>query len=364
MTPFPGFDTPRYDPLIVKQEWKAAFQEACRARTVEEMGQGDKAGWVDPPKRKKSLETGTPTAVYVEGRAELGGHTDLMAPLSNEEVEQLAFPVGKAAGPDEVTAEMVEMVRGQITGWMRERYDEILSTGVVPVDLKQSRVHMLVKPGAAHPGDPAGRRPITLISVWLKALQAIMARRFQRWCLEREVFGPEQFGFLEGRHMETPIATMMGVITEATLLKKHFHICGLDIQKAYDTVSKEALWEALERIEVGPRFLEYIKNLYTGRHSRVITAYGETDQYEAQRGISQGDPLSCLLFIAFMERILDQIRTHQSSGSQTKDGRHVLVQAFADDIMHVGHPNCDTNAKYYCRSQSVVAPGRYAVELE
>ena len=50
---------------------------------------------------------------------------------------------------------------------------------------------------------------------------------------------------------------------------------------------------------VGRRAAKYIELLYAGRKARVITDYGLTEPYNIGRGISQGDPLSCVLFILY-----------------------------------------------------------------
>jgi len=81
--------------------------------------------------------------------------------------------------------------------------------------------------------------------------------------------------------------------------------------------------------------VEYVRNIYQGRRGCIITANGLTGEFPIERGISQGDPLSCLLFDAFMELLL-VAAAKTGLGYVLADGRKVAIRAFADDLILMG----------------------------
>ena len=93
------------------------------------------------------------------------------------------------------------------------------------------------------------------MQVFLKGLQIVIAKRFAGWCEERGVFGPEQYGFIAKRRIETPIADILGVLEEAKMLGREVHMVSLDIRKAYDTVDLTALREGLRDLGVEEGFV-------------------------------------------------------------------------------------------------------------
>jgi len=174
----------------------------------------------------------------------------------------------------------------------------------VPDSVKRSTLFPLLKGEGLHPGDPAQRRPIMLIPVILKVLQCILARR--------------QYGFVRGRTLETPVAALIDALMDANVRKEEVHIVALDVAKAYDSIDFEkGLRRGLEELNLERGFLEYIDSLYTGRKARIITSFGLSGEYNIERGISQGDPMSCILFVFFMETI----RTGDRSPDQGICGR-------------------------------------------
>ena len=217
--------------------------------------------------------------------------------------------------------------------WLKIQFDHVFDTLSVPDEWKMGKLNPLMKSCTGHPGDPTNRRPIMLMQNVLKIFNSILAERLQDVIEKEKLVGPEQFGFVRGRRIETPIAEAIGALEDAKISSTPIFMAGLDIAKAYDTVDFQALEAGLKDMNLGRRFIQYIRELYRNRKATILTGYGETKPFKIERGISQGDPLSCLLFVIFMERILKEIRG-KFQGYQYKFVNHkVCALAFADDIL-------------------------------
>lgn len=201
-------------------------------------------------------------------------------------------------------------------------------------------------------GDPelmVNYRGISLISVGLKVLLGIMADRLYVACEGARLLVPEQAGFR--RHEEAvaqfiaiaEIARRRGVVGEST------YAVFVDFKKAYDKVHHEALYRILENMGVRGRFLNVIKNMYRNSKMTVRAGGRTTRSFGMKRGNRQGCPLSPLLFIIFVNRLLRDT----SCGGVTVPGVRKNLQLatcgggqYADDL--VALESTLENAKSFC----------------
>eukprot|EP00973_Karenia_brevis_P025413 3506433-Karenia_brevis.AAC.1 len=98
------------------------------------------------------------------------------------------------------------------------------------------------------------------------------------------------------------------------MLKKNAHewqhpvwLAALDVKKAFDSISHNAIWATLERQQIPQPYIDLLRDLYDGQ-----TAHVQTDRrsrtFIVQCGTEQGDPLSSLLFNALLEDVFQQVR--------------------------------------------------------
>ena len=78
--------------------------------------------------------------------------------------------------------------------------------------------------------------------------------------------------------------------------------------------------------------MQWIKTFYTNICGCVLNNGFTTDLFSVRRGISQGDPLSPLLFILALEMLVCQIRNDQSIKGITLKDDKIQLTLFADDM--------------------------------
>jgi hypothetical protein len=106
----------------------------------------------------------------------------------------------------------------------------------------------------------------------------------------------------------------------------------MDLAKAYDTVPRRLLWEAVRRTGIDGTFLEAIKSIY--EDGELVLSIGGTygTRDSARAGITQGSPLSPTLFGIYFDGCIRHVEaTCPTVGPRLRQGRHVPILAYAGD---------------------------------
>jgi hypothetical protein len=81
----------------------------------------------------------------------------------------------------------------------------------------------------------------------------------------------------------------------------------IDFSGAFDSVKHDFIWKALERYNVGPQLIHYLKTLYFNAQGAVIYFGTKTGWYKLLRSCRQGDPVAAYLFILVLEVLLNRL---------------------------------------------------------
>lgn len=119
-------------------------------------------------------------------------------------------------------------------------------------------------------------------------------------------------------------------------------ISSLDIEKAFDTLGWEYLLAVWSKFDMGPKFLRWVKILYTKPQARVKTGHIISPSFGIERGMRQGCPLSPIIFALAMEPLASVLLSRVLDwGIQVHMEWHI-VSLYVDDAL------------VYLRGQNVV----------
>ena len=115
-------------------------------------------------------------------------------------------------------------------------------------------------------------------------------------------------------------------------------MCFVDLEKAYDRVPREILWEVLGEYGVRGSLLRAIQSLYDQNESCVRVPSSKSDSFQVRVGLHQGFALSPILFVIFMDRIS---RRSRGGGGLQFGGLGTSSLLFADDVVLMASSACD-----------------------
>ena len=82
----------------------------------------------------------------------------------------------------------------------------------------------------------------------------------------------------------------------------------IDLEKAYDKISRNIMWWALNKHKVPTKYVGLIKDMYNNIVTSVRTSDGDTDDFPIRIGLYQGSALSPYLFDLVMDEVTGDIQ--------------------------------------------------------
>ena len=111
---------------------------------------------------------------------------------------------------------------------------------------------------------------------------------------------------------------------------KEINACFVDLQKAYDRISRDKLWAVLLQCGIDGQLLTAIQSLYMHYEVYVRVKSATTKPFRVSVGLRQDCSLSPILFLIYMDRI---VKKSESCGG-VKIGEYTVQRLlFADDLV-------------------------------
>ena len=179
--------------------------------------------------------------------------------------------------------------------------------------------------------------PISLSSVGYKVFAALVHSRLAQGGAERRLtqshyglrsgHSTQEAIFVLRRHIEAALAGRDGKMTALAL----------DWSKAFDSVNPAAKIAGLRRSGLPEHALEVIRAIYTDRSFEVRDCGAASSRRPQAAGISQGCPLSPLLFVMTMTVIMEDATAKLPEADQQLIKTHRLASLlYADDTLLLG----------------------------
>jgi hypothetical protein len=219
-----------------------------------------------------------------------------------------SLPSHKAAGPSGITYEMLKLLPDAEHMALLDLCNQYFLQSDIPGDWRMANVYPIPKPHEFK-GLLKNTRPITLLETARKLLVKILYLRLSKVLSSHHILQGRNFAGLPGGSTAPPITILDQLLRDCRFVNvdSPLWIVSQDISKAFDSIDLNMLQLSLLRLKFPVSLIQFLLNLFTQRDNRVLTCYSSTDSYRIRIGIGQGEVISPLLWVIYIDPLLTEL---------------------------------------------------------
>ena len=237
---------------------------------------------------------------------------------------------GKAAGEDMIINEFLKNCKDLALESIQKLFNGCLEFSVYPWNT--TTITPLHKKGCPH--DPDNYRAIAVGSNLGKLFSTILLNRLLEFRSKHCPDTPNQRGFCKGAQTADHIFSLNTCIQKYVKHKrKRLYSCFVDFQKAFDTVSREALLYKLDQMGIQGRFFKCLQHMYKNSSAKLKMVKRLSECFDIEAGTEQGHPLSPELFKCYIHEL--SVRLNNITGTRNPLLNNVKIThlLWADDLV-------------------------------
>jgi hypothetical protein len=224
--------------------------------------------------------------------------------------------------------------------------EEVFRSETYPEDWARGLIFPIFKGGPKEwTHNPLKYRGITLLSVLGKVYVSVLTERVTKWAESSGILAEEQAGFRKDRSTIDQLFILSEIIKNRRPAKTY--ACFLDIQKAYDRVWRDGLWEKLHEYGIKGKMWRVLRSVYESVESSVIVNDHRTRFFKVDVGLRQGCLMSPILFALYINGLAEEIRKVDIGARIIARKRHAQRFSslfFADDIVLIAEEKTNLEA--------------------
>ena len=187
-------------------------------------------------------------------------------------------------------------------------FQNLFDRGCVPQCWKLGTVTPIYKGGDR--ADPANYRPVTLLPVLSKVMEAVIAEQLLHHLEQHGHLSLSQHGFRPGRSCTTNLLLAQSHWTSSADSGLGVDVIYLDLSKAFDRVRHDILIKKLLSYNVQGNCLRWIYNFLQQRKI-AVRVHGELSHWEHEPcGVPQGSVLGPRLFLVYIIDITTEVTSN------------------------------------------------------
>ena len=227
--------------------------------------------------------------------------------FKSREVRRLLknLQVTKATGPDDISARVLRECATELAPSLSRLFRMSLRSGRVPAGWKRGRITACHKGGSRN--NPENYRPISLLPIVSKVLEAIVNRRLRRFLNTHGLLPDTQFGFRSNRSTLDMAVSLTQRWSDALDRGQEARVVSLDLSRAFDRVWHRGLIAKLTSCGIGGGLHDWLTDFLRDRSQTVVVRGQESAALPVRAGVPQGSVLGPTMFLIFIRDMADEV---------------------------------------------------------
>ena len=235
----------------------------------------------------------------------------------------------KSPGSDGFTAEFYHHFWNLIAKYMVESFNYAFQNGILSISQRQGVISLIPKK-EKNLEVLKNWGPVSLLNVDYKILTKVIALRLEM--VLPKIISFSQSGYVKGRYIGESIRLIKDVMDFTKRNNLPEIAVFLDFEKAFDSIEWDFLQICLQSFNFGPQLRRWVSIFYNNITSCILNNGYASNHFLLERGVSQGCPLSGMLFIIAIEVLAQNIRnSNEIKGIKIQNNRIVKLSQYADD---------------------------------
>lgn len=237
--------------------------------------------------------------------------------VTEDDVRKLirSLDVHKGAGPDGIPPSFYVALADDLIQPLTILYNASLQSSIFPTEWKRSNVTPIYKNGSRSLA--SNYRPISILSCAGKMLDQLVSDRIS--ILFEDILTGPQHAYKKGLSTVTNLMEYVSGILNHMESGKQVDSIYLDFAKAFDSINHHTLVTKLSLYGLDDGTCSWFSSYLSERTQRVRVRNAFSQPYDNASGVPQGSHLGPVLFIIYMEDLLQSLTS-------------IGCSAYADDI--------------------------------
>jgi len=238
---------------------------------------------------------------------------------------------GKSGGFDKLIPEIFIECKNTLSPILCKLFNYMYDNSIYPDSWTKGIIVPVPKKGDLN--DVNNYRGITLTSIFSKIFSIMLDNRLRKWAENNNKLTDFQFGFRKEKSTVDCVFILQSIINKIIKCDKKKLFCAfIDFRKAFDLVYRNGIWVKLINYGVSSKATKMLQAMYESVKSCVRVNGALSDNFESYMGVKQGEPLSPLLFIFFINDMYIQLQDEQLE-TFTIEELQLYLLLFADDTV-------------------------------